>query len=127
MEKNKLIYEIINDNHYILDTNIQQIYGLDQFDFMQDFIQILIDIRDDVDVNIEVNTHIDNYSFDELLENIEAGLYHLTSYIKTIEEGEEYQWFLIRDIIEGLLMSKERIIQSSFYSLNTLFNKKLKF
>jgi len=48
-EKNIIIYEIINDNHYILDRNIQQIYGLHLFDFVEDFVQIIINIRDDAD------------------------------------------------------------------------------
>jgi hypothetical protein len=122
-EKNKIIYEIINDNHFLLDTTIQQIYGLYVFDFVEDLIQIILNIRDDVDADVD----IDNYNFDELLSNIESGINNLDSYIKTIQEGDEYRWFLIRDIIEGLTISRERIIQSSFYSLNTLFNKKLKF
>ncbi len=122
-EKNKIIYEIINDNHFLLDTTIQQIYGLYSFDFVEDLIQIILNIRDDVDADVD----IDNYNFDELLSNIECGINNLDSYIKTIQEGDEYKWFLIRDIIEGLTISRERIIQSSFYSLNTLFNKKLKF
>ena len=116
MEKNILINNIINDNLYIFDIIFKQMYGLDKFIFIENFIDRFTIIRD-----------IDDDDFDTLLNIITIGISHLESYIKTIPEGEEYKWIIYRDIIEGLTMTKLRIIQSSFYSLNVLFEKKLKF
>jgi hypothetical protein len=117
IEKYNLINNIINDNIYIFDINFKNIYGLDRFIFIKKFIERLTIIRD---------IEYDN-DFDTLLDIITISISHLESYIKTIPEGEEYKWIIYRDIIDGLIMTKMRIIQSSFYSLNVLFEKKLKF
>jgi hypothetical protein len=122
IEMDKLINDIMNDNTYIFDNNLICLHRLDCFDFIKKFIEIFMIIRDNYTYNICMNE--DN--FDKLLDIIDNGIYNMNMYIKTIQENELYKWILIRDIIEGLLSSKKRITQSSFYLLNTLFNKKLK-
>ena len=96
LEKNLLIDDICEYNDYIL--------AFQETETIKMFYNLLIEMRDDDS----------NYNFSSILELIDKIIIETTNYSATISVTREFEWTLMRFVIDNLEKTKIKIFNSIF-------------